>query len=189
MKSCLIHLAWVRIMLSKSGIYIAAAIMVLTPLISAAQTGSGFQPGERKFTVIRTGLNNGKLDRTGLGSSWSIDRFLNLEKVVRQDGSFINIPDDRDWNDSPRVIANYYFGSDAWVPLVGLSMGYIRDPEEDDRFVAGSEIGIKYFMNQTTFLYGLLEYQFHINDVVDVRDIYENGRFVYGVGLGLTFSY
>lgn len=176
-------------MSSTKGILATTALIILMPLISIAQGKSGFQQDKQKFTTFGTRLTDRKFDGTGPAFSLSIDRFLNLEKVVRQDLSFMNVPNDSDWNDSARVIANYYFGTEAWVPLVGLSMGYMEDENKIDRLVAGPEIGFKYFMNQRTFLYGLLEYQFLFKDIIDVGDIYDNGQFVYGVGLGLTFSY
>jgi len=176
-------------MLSTKGICIIAALMMPVPLTSAAYAESGLQQEARKFTLIRSGTGDNTLDSTGLASPSRYGRFVNLEKVIRQDASFTNGPDRKDRNDITRVIENYYFGDGAWSPLVGLSMGYLQKDNANDQFFAAPEIGVKYFMNPSTFFYGLLMYQFLFEDTYDVESAYENGRFVYGVGLGLTFSY
>jgi hypothetical protein len=176
-------------MLAKNGICIIAALMMPVPLTSAAHAESGFQQEAQKFTLIRSGTGDKTLDSTGLASPSGYGRFLNLEKVIRQDASFTNDPDRKDRNDITRVIENYYFGDGAWTPLVGLSMGYLQKNNANDQFFAAPEIGVKYFMNPSTFFYGLLMYQFLFEDTYDVESAYDNGRFVYGVGLGLTFSY
>ena len=175
-------------MLLRRGIVPVAALMVLFPLVSAAQTKTGLQQDKWKFIHFGSSLSDKQSNTTGIISSPETRKFPNLERVIRQDASITHSPDDSAWNDSINVI-NYYFGKGAWFPLVGLSMGYLQDDEEKNQFVAAPEIGLKYFMNSETFLYGLVEYQFPFNNIADMNDAYDNGRIKFGLGFGLTFSY
>jgi len=160
---------------------------MLAPIAAAAQNDSALQLEHQKFTIIGTGLKNQQQVGTGLSSSLNIDQFLNLERIMRQEDSFSVFPDENDWNESTRLVADYYFGFGAFVPMIGISMGYLQDENKNSQLVAGPEIGAKYFMNQQTFLYGLLGYQFPFEKTDEPYD--DNGQLVYGVGLGITFSY
>lgn len=176
-------------MVSKRSAYIVAAFVMLTPRIAAAQIDSGLQQDERKLSAIHFGLNDEGPGHPDQASSSNIGRFLNLEKILRNDQSYIDLPGMDDWDYSTRMIVDYYFGSEEWVPMIGLSMGYVQNENENSRFVAGPEIGLKYFMNPSTFLYGLLGYQFLFDNEDAEEDLFYNGRFIYGIGLGVTFSY
>jgi hypothetical protein len=50
-----------------------------------------------------------------------------------------------------------------------------------DTWAGGPEAGVKYFINQTTFVSLLVQYQFSF------RDAFNEGMFIYGLGLGVRF--
>ncbi|MDW7772094.1 MAG: hypothetical protein SCH71_04300 [Desulfobulbaceae bacterium] len=178
-----------RVDLGKKIIFLASAVLLLTPLASFGQAESGFQKGEREFTIVGSGSSDESLDNTSLSASFSIGQFLtdNLEVALRQEGSYIDLEDDDDWAASTRLVLDYNFGRGPLVPMVGLSFGYLYGDRTEEQFIAGPEVGLKYFVNAMTFIYGLVEYQFLFEDVDDVDEVYDDGRFVYGIGLGLTF--
>lgn len=176
-------------MLSKPGVFMAVAVIMLAPVLSAAQTESAFQHGERKFSLSGSGVSAEIFDNTDRQSLLGIRRFFNLGRVAGKDISYLDGPDGSDRNDVTRMVADYYFDFGSLVPLVGISMGYVQDKDKIDQFVAEPKIGFKYFMDPPTFLYGLLEYQYLFNDGGDLNNLYENGRFFYGIGFGLSFSY
>ena len=47
---------------------------------------------------------------------------------------------------------------------------------------AGPEAGVKVFLNNTTFIRALAQYEFPVNGSFN-----SDGRFIYGLGLGLKF--
>lgn len=46
---------------------------------------------------------------------------------------------------------------------------------------------MKCFVNDTTFINGGIEYQFLFKDSEDADDNFDNGRFVYIIGIGFKF--
>lgn len=176
-------------MLSKRRTPVIAIILLLLSMTSAAQAESMYPQDGLKLNVVDTGKNSEEQNQAGLPSSVNITRFLDLEEIFNQEVSFVDIPQEKVWDDSTRLVADYYFGSGEIVPLVGISMGYIQKEDEEDQIVARPKIGLKYFMNPNAYLYGLLEYQLRFQHDEDLYDVYNQGQFVYGIGLGLSFSY
>jgi hypothetical protein len=168
---------------------VAALALALTPAVSFAQSQTGFQKGDREFILSGSGSSDESFDNTSFGTTLSFGYFYteNLEASIRQDVSFTDIPGDNDWNGSTRLAGDYHFNFGPLVPLVGISLGYVYGDSIKDQFIVAPEAGLKYFFNETTFLYGLVEYQILFKDADEVDDAYDDGRFVYGIGLGLTF--
>ncbi len=68
-----------------------------------------------------------------------------------------------------------------FVPYIGANFGYSYGEGVSDAWRLGPEVGLKYFVNETTYLYGNMSYEFDLNDGFD------NGGFVYGVGIGFKW--
>jgi hypothetical protein len=172
----------------KKTLYLAFAVLLMAPVCAYAETDNPYQTGVREFTIIGSGSSDDSFDNTSLNTSFSIGQFFTdrLQGAIRQDISFSDIGSSN-WNGSTRLVADYHFGSGRLVPLIGITLGYIYGDNVKEQFIAGPEAGLKYFMNSTTFVYGLIEYQFLFENANDVDDTYDDGRWVYGIGLGLTF--
>lgn len=56
-----------------------------------------------------------------------------------------------------------------------------------ESFIAGPEAGIKYFVNDTTFINLGVEYEFVFEDADKADDAFDDGRFVYLLGIGFRF--
>lgn len=175
-------------MFMKKTLYLAFAVLLMAPVCAYAETDNPYQTGVREFTIIGSGSSDDSFDNTSLNTSFSIGQFFTdrLQGAIRQDISFSDIGSSN-WNGSTRLVADYHFGSGRLVPLIGITLGYIYGDNVKEQFIAGPEAGLKYFMNSTTFVYGLIEYQFLFENANDVDDTYDDGRWVYGIGLGLTF--
>jgi hypothetical protein len=173
----------------KKRIFLVVAALALAPAVAFAQSQTGFEKGDREFILSGSGSSDESFDNTSFGSTFSLGYFYteNLEASIRQDVSFIDLPGDNSWNGSTRLVGDYHFNFGPLVPLVGISLGYIYGDNVNDQFITGPEVGLKYFLNQTTFLYGQVEYQILFDNADEVDDVYDDGRFVYGIGLGLTF--
>ncbi len=68
----------------------------------------------------------------------------------------------------------------AFQPFIGLLVG-AQYGDVDNKLIFGPEGGIKYWVNESTFMYGLLEWQ------AQQGEAFNNGNAVYTVGFGLNF--
>ncbi|MFN2366022.1 MAG: hypothetical protein ABR523_06105 [Desulfurivibrionaceae bacterium] len=164
------------------------ALSVLVPSVALAQTDV-FKQGTQEFTLGGSGTSDENLDNPVFGTtlSWGIFTDQHMEWAVRQELNYNDLGGSSNFNGSTRLAYDYHFGTGQLVPLLGLSVGYVYGDNVNDQFIAGPEGGLKFFVNDTTFIYGLVEYQFLFEDADDVDEVYDDGRFVYGLGLGFTF--
>ena len=52
---------------------------------------------------------------------------------------------------------------------------------------AAPEGGLKWFLNNTTFVYGMVEYQIFLDKHSNVNNAFNDGVFVYTLGIGVRF--
>jgi hypothetical protein len=79
------------------------------------------------------------------------------------------------------AFADYHFDMDRWQPYVGANIGYQYGDRTEDSWVAGPEAGIKYFVNATTYIDGIIAYEWNLNEGPD------KGGYFYGVGIGFKW--
>ena len=74
------------------------------------------------------------------------------------------------------------------MPFVGASIGYLyhngsadqaTDTRIDDSWLAGPEMGVKCFLNGTTFIQFMVSYDWSLNNT------FNDGEFLYSLGLGV----
>lgn len=168
-------------------IFIVAVLgFFLAPCTAMAQ----FQPGDKELTLSGTGSSDEDFDNNIFSVEASLGYFLskNLEVLVRQGLSVVDIPgNDDDWNGSTRVGLDYHFDLQQWQPFLGASLGYLYGDSVEESFIGGPEVGVKVFVNTTTFILASLEYQVLFEDVDDADDQFEDGRFVYNLGIGFKW--
>jgi hypothetical protein len=72
---------------------------------------------------------------------------------------------------------------DRWQPFVGWNIGKACANGEDvnDDFFTGPEVGVKYFVNTTTFVQAIAAYEF------DLEEGFDTGGFTYGLGVGFKW--
>ena len=73
------------------------------------------------------------------------------------------------------------------MPYIGANIGYAYGDQVNDTFLAGPEGGVKYFVNNTTFIFLSVEYQFFFDEGDDIEGAFSDGQFVYGLGIGFKF--
>jgi len=150
----------------------------------------GFLEGDNIFNLTGTGASDDSLDNSSFGAELSFGHFYsdNLAGELRQGINLIDLPGDNDgWSASTRGALDLYFGKDVIWPFVGVNLGYVYGDSVSDTFVAGPEGGLKWFVNDTTYISALVEYQFFFDKGDKVGDVFEDGRFVYSIGLGFKF--
>ncbi len=165
---------------------VVVALLLLPAFVFAQQPSYGFHKGDREFTLSGSGTSGHDLDNTVFTTSLSLGYFLtdNFEGALRQSLSFNDIPGDNSWMGSTNLAVDYHFNLARFQPLIGASVGYIYGNHESgvrDTWAAGPEAGVKYFINETTFVSLLVQYQ------ISFRDAFDEGLFSYGLGLGVRF--
>jgi len=172
---------------------IVTAIFIVASLLCSgaaqAQQRKGFHQDSWEVTFVGSGTSDENLDGTVLSTEAGVGYFIrdNLAFVVRQGVSYFERPGDDDWAGSTRVAVDLCFGEDLVCPFVGAGVGYLYGDAVEEQFVAGPEAGIKFLASDTTFLFGLVEYEFLFRDTDNIDDNYDHGRFVYSLGIGFTF--
>ena len=163
--------------------------LALLPAASA-HAQAYFEQGKSELTLSGGGNSNEDVDAGSFNLQGSYGYFLTdeLEVLFRQTVGYNDDNAGTDVSLTSAVALDYHFDLDRFQPFVGGSVGYLYgDSDVDETFFGGPEAGLKYFVKDDTFIYGLVSYQFFFEDVDDVDEVFDDGAFVYGVGIGFTW--
>jgi hypothetical protein len=160
--------------------------LLLAPAISQAQ----FKQGDWELTLSGQGSNGPDFNGFSAAAAGNLGYFLTdaLELGVRQTISYtdIGIPGSA-LNGSTAVAADWNFDIGRFVPYIGGSIGFVYGDAVSDSWFAGPEGGLKYFVNNTTFIFLSVQYQFFFNQDSNASDAFSDGQFLYGLGIGFRF--
>jgi len=170
-------------------------VSIVTLLLLPAAVQAQFKQSDWELTLNGTGANGPDFDGTSFSVGGSLGYFFTdqLEFSIRQTIGFTDIGVSGNLNGSTRVALDYHFdlgrvGSfPAVVPFIGGEFGYVYGDAVNDSFEAGPEAGLKFFVNNTTFVFLAAEYQFFFNQGDDASDSFSNGQFIYSLGIGFRF--
>lgn len=149
-----------------------------------------YQVGDKELQLIGSGSSDNSFDNTIFATEVSLGYFFtpNLEALIRQGIGVVDTEGGgSDWNGSTRLGVDYHFDLDVWQPYIGVLVGYLYGDTTVESFVAGPEVGVKYFVNNTTFVNFGIEYEFVFEDANDADEAFDDGRFVYVLGVGFKF--
>jgi hypothetical protein len=179
-------------MLRKS-FWIAALALVALPAVparAAHEDFPGLDQGTFELTLSGSGASNRDVNSGNFAVQASIGYFVinQLEILGRQTINY-NDPDigGTSVSASSAVAVDYHFDLDRFQPFVGAAIGYAYGRNTNETGFAGPEAGLKYFVNNTTFLYGLVQYQFFFKNGDQLTVNFDNGSFLYAIGIGFTF--
>ena len=162
------------------------ALLGLFPAIAQAQ----FEQGDWELTLSGSGGSDKDFDSTSLAVQGSLGYFFtdNIEVALRQAAGYASVDGGDDlFTGSTRVAADFHFDLDRWQPFVGGNIGYVYGDGVNDTFEAAPEAGVKYFVNSTTFIFALIEYQFFFENSDEADDAFDDGQWVYSLGLGFRW--
>lgn len=148
------------------------------------------QQGDQEITLSGAGSSDKDLDGAAFSVQGSWGQYLSERSLwgVRQ---LVNIrdtdDDDTRVDGATRVFYDYHFGQGSMRPFVGMSIGGIYGDDVDDTFTGGPEVGMKYYMQENTFVVGMVEYQFLFDSGSDVDDRFDDGALYYSLGIGYNF--
>jgi hypothetical protein len=155
--------------------------MLALPALAQAQ----FEAGNWALTLAATGQNDQDFDGGSVGASGSLGYFLSkeFEVGVRQGLTWSDAVGGGGsaWTGDTRVFADYHFDMDRWQPYVGAFIGYIYGDVSEESWVGGPEVGVKYFVNSTTFIDLNAAYAFNLEEGLD------EGGFFYQLGIGFRW--
>jgi hypothetical protein len=163
---------------------LALVTLAAWPSTSQAQ----FKQGDWELTLGGSGSNNRQFTAGGGGVSGSIGYFFTkeIEFAFRQNANYSSNGNTDQFIGDSRVAADYHFEFGKFVPFAGANFGYSYGNRGfQDTFEVAPEAGAKYFLNSTTFLFGLAEYEIFFRSGHGAT--FNRGSFVYSLGLGLRF--
>ncbi len=169
---------------------VTAVVSLFCLILPAAAFAQGFTQGDKDLTLSGSGSSSKDFDSTAFSIEGYLGYFFtdNLEGMIRQGVGYADVPgSDNNWNASTRVALDYHFDLGRWWPFVGANLGYIYGDQVHDTWVAGPEGGVKFFVNETTYVLGLIEYEFFFDSSDNIDDAFDDGRFVYILGVGFRW--
>ena len=179
-------------MLRKGFIVAALAALFSVPTLSKAQVVNPWE-----LTLGGGASNSVDFDGFSANLNASLGYFFTdtLEVAVRQTIAYSDVQadptgDSSAWNASTRVALDLHFpmGDRGQImPFIGANIGFIYGESVNDTWIAGPEAGVKVFLDEQTFVFILAEYQFFFDEADEADDAFDDGAFVYSVGLGFRF--
>ncbi|BAM04879.1 hypothetical protein PSMK_27200 [Phycisphaera mikurensis NBRC 102666] len=150
---------------------------------------TGPYQGAWEFLIGGSGSSDQDFDSNNVTVDVTLGYYLTdtVEVGVRQNVSVAGNEDDTSWNGATTGFADYVFDFDAFRPFVGVSLGYLYGDDTNDTFIGGPEAGVKYYLKDDAFIFGRVNYDFLFDSGDEIDDNFEDGRFVYSIGLGINF--
>jgi hypothetical protein len=165
-----------------------ATALIAASLLAAAPALAIDQAENWELQLLGAGSSDNDFESGGFTLNATVGYFYNdqFQVALRQTASYTDTGSDNLWAASTRIGAYYHFNYETeqmWVPYVGVNLGYIYG-DVNDTWIAGPEVGIRYFVNPTTFVGLSVAYDF-LFDSAD--EGFDDGQFVYGVGIGFQW--
>ena len=152
------------------------------PAVASAQ----FQAGNWEMTLSGSGSNDQDFRTVDLSGNLSLGYFLTnaAELAVRQQITYADAAGGGGsaWSGQTLAAFDWHFDLDRWQPFVGVNGGYSYGSSGiSDAWIGGPEVGVKYFVNSTTFIQAVASYEFNLQEGID------DGGFLYGLGIGFKW--
>ena len=165
-------------------LFVVAAI-ALIPMITKAD----FKAGDWELTLGGSGASNRQVTSNSISLNGSLGYFMtkDLELSIRQSASYAKIAHGGDlFTGSTRGAADWHFDLGNFKPFVGGNIGYAYGTRGfSDSWEIAPEVGVKWFLNATTFIFAQAEYQMFFRNG---GPSFKQGSFVYSLGLGLLLK-
>lgn len=164
-------------------------MLITVSILFTAPGALAYREGDLELVLGGSGSSDESFEGTVFNMEAALGYFMtrDIEATWRQGISFADAPDGHDWNGSTRLAFDYHLALGGWYPYLGANFGYLYGDTVKEQFIAGPELGVKFFVNKTTFINCGLEYQFLFSDTKEADDNFDDGRFVYIIGIGVKF--
>jgi len=146
--------------------------------------------GRYELTLGGSGLSNSDMNNSAGGLSGSFFYYLNdtLSLGIRQTANYVN-PNvgDSNWAGTTRLALDHHFSRGQLRPFLGVNLGGMYGRRTNDTWLAGIEGGLKYYVQQRTFLFALVDYGWAFDKANDIEDNFSNGGYQWSLGIGFNF--
>ncbi len=97
----------------------------------------------------------------GLGAGGSVGYFIcdPLELSLRESVLYSSFPNGTNAVINSRLALDYELGRGRLRPFIGAEAGYVIGLHSASSLEAGPEIGVRYFLKDSTFVYGAAEWE------------------------------
>lgn len=149
----------------------------------------GPEKGDWELTLGGSGSSDRHFESGGIGFSGSIGYFLteHWELALRQSYNYADNGAGDSWNASTRAAVDFHFDLNRLQPFIGVNLGGLYGKRVDDSWAAGLEAGLKYYVKPKTFIFVQGEYDWLFNDSDRIDNNFDEGAFVYSLGIGFNF--
>ena len=161
-------------------LFVVAALGFLIPAVAQAQ----YKQGDWRLTLSGTGASDKDFENHSIAAQGDISYFVAdpIRIGLRQGFGFADVKDGgSSWNASTKISADWVFDLGRWQPFVGVSGGYVYGDDINDSWVGGPELGVDWFVNNTTFIFASVGYDFDLQEGLD------SGAWQYALGIGFRF--
>ena len=171
---------------------IAVAALTVSPAFAQEVETFGPEAGDWEFQLGAGGSNDNDFESGDFSLDGSLGYYFteNLSGAVRQEGTWVGGREGAEdsWAGSTRIAADYHFDLTEGVrPFIGANLGYVYGEDTQDTWIAGPEAGLKWYVKDETFIFGRAEYLFFFDEADDADEAFDDGQFVYTVGIGFNF--
>ena len=156
-------------------------VPVLALLALPALASAQFEAGNWEMRLSGTGSNDQDFRTYDISVNVGLGYFLTKEAEVGVRQGLIMSDGGSSWSGQTLAFLDYHFDMDRWQPYVGANIGYAYGENVNDSWLAGPEVGVKYFVNSTTFIDLNAAYEFNLEEGLD------SGAFLYGLGIGFKW--
>jgi hypothetical protein len=163
-----------------------AALLLVGPCFAYAQNLAS-DAGPFEVTVAASGSNNRGFTTGGFSVAGSVGYFVVpfLEIAARDNWTYSDLGSGYGWQNTARAAIDFNIPLNNFEPYIGANIGYFASHNPDAWSpLAAPEVGLKFLFTQNVFIYGQVEYDFFWRDT---GNTFNNGQFVYNVGLGFRF--
>jgi len=151
----------------------------------------GSRSGDVELTLGGSGSSNKELDNSSGGANISLGYFLTdaFEISVRQSGNYSNGSGSggANYDGSTFIAIDEHLGTGRFRPFVGINAGRLYGDTTNDTWAAGIEAGAKFYVHPKTFIFALANYAWVIDDSDKPTDKFNDGGFLWSVGVGFNF--
>ena len=165
------------------------ALILTASLVWGSEEVGAFKAGDYTLTLGGGGNSDKDLDNSILSFNVGLSNFITDQTAVaaRQELNFADAGSNQSWNGSTRFALDYHWTFGNCRPFAGANIGYLYGDNVEEQFIAGPEFGLKHFIEESAFIYLNAEYQFLFKDTDQANNSLDDGRFVYGIGLGFRW--
>tara|TARA_R110000823_G_scaffold210224_12_gene340535 strand:+ start:2906 stop:3421 length:516 start_codon:yes stop_codon:yes gene_type:complete len=167
------------------------AAVFASALMSVSMAGFATpEAGDKSFSISGTGASDKDFDGNAYGVSGELGFYATEHLLwgVRQSFNGLVGDDVNDsWNGSTRGFVDYHFGSGDARPYIGANIGGIYGENTKDTGIAGLEAGVRWFVQEKTFIGFGMEYAYLFDDSDDIDSSFDDGAFFYTLGVGFNF--